>query len=80
VPIFVLNQCGNIAYVNSKALEEALISKSAAPPSFQRDPNGELTGVIFEGEAIGKVALIIPPPDPADVKQWVADTFKNCAS
>jgi predicted amidohydrolase YtcJ len=47
VPIFVLNQSGHIAYVNSKALEEAGADPETALSGFQRDPKGELTGVIL---------------------------------
>jgi predicted amidohydrolase YtcJ len=83
VPIFVLNQSGHIAYVNSKALKEAGMNESTALSGFQRDPknpkNG-LTGVIFEEEAISEVALIIPPPAEDLVQQWVENIFKNCAS
>lgn len=58
-PIFILNQSGHLAYVNSTALEIAGITDATTDPNYQKS-NGKLTGIIFE-EAVATVGALIPP-------------------
>lgn len=77
-PVFVLNQSGHIAYVNSKALSDAGITAANASDGFQIIDD-ELTGVIFE-EAFLEITPLIPPPSKVDVLSWVRETLNTCAA
>ena len=57
-PVFLLNAEAHGAWVNSKALEIAGVTKDTPDPfggSFERDENGEPTGFLYEA-AIGSVS------------------------
>ena len=64
IPVFVEDQTGHGALVNSKALELAQITKDTPDPSGSRiikDPvTGEPTGDLVEEGAIGMVRSILP--------------------
>lgn len=66
IPIFMEDQTGHAALVNSKALELAGITKDTLDPSGSRiikDPKtGEPTGELIEEGAMGMVRKFLPPP------------------
>ncbi len=74
-PVFLPNRDGHSAWVNSKALELAGITRDAPDPPdgrIERDARGEPRGTLHEG-AMGLVERLIPPPTPAElVKALVA--------
>lgn len=82
IPIYVLNQSAHVAYVNSKALEEAGVTAEnvANNPQFQRDKKtGQLTGLLFE-QAVGYVAKYIPLPKAQDLLDYCSNTLTTWVS
>lgn len=70
VPIFVLNDSGHIAYVNSKALELAGITNDTPDPpggTYVKDGDGNLTGVLLEPPAYVAFYRKIPPTPQAEL-------------
>jgi predicted amidohydrolase YtcJ len=68
-PVALPNRDGHGMWVNSRALEEAGISRETPDPfdgRIERDEHGEPTGMLQEGAA-GLVHAVIPPPTPADL-------------
>jgi len=84
VPIFIINQSGHIAYVNHKALEIAGITDSTPNPGdggiYQKDAQGKLTGLLFEGAAYQAFLAKMPPPSDADFQKGVQSAAKMIAS
>ena len=74
-PIFIMNQSGHVAYVNTAALTLAGITAENAGPNYQI-VNGKLTGVIYE-QAVGKIGSLIPQPDFVSMVQYCQKTLKN---
>lgn len=65
-PVY-LRTVGHFSMANSMALQQAGVGKDTANPSggsFERDPSGELTGILVE-TAIDRVEKAVPP--------WTAD-------
>lgn len=63
-PVFINNRDNHGAWVNSKALELAGVTKDTPDPAdgrFERDEDGEPTGTLHEG-AMNTVRRLIPPP------------------
>ncbi|KAG8806403.1 hypothetical protein FRC17_005036, partial [Serendipita sp. 399] len=48
-PVFIINQSGHLAYVNSLALAAAKRDEHNADSDYQRDSSGRLNGIIIEG-------------------------------
>lgn len=68
-PVFLTAKSLHAAWVNTRALERADLSPTAADPPdghFGRDARGRLNGLLFEG-AIALVRRAIPRPTPAEV-------------
>lgn len=67
IPIFVMNQSGHIAYVNSAAIKEANIGPSTPDPPggrYGRDPiTGDLTGILYEPPAFTIFQSKMSQPD-----------------
>jgi predicted amidohydrolase YtcJ len=62
-PVFFSHVSGHVAVANSLALKLAGITKETPNPQggeFERDANGELTGMLKEGSAMDLVAQYIP--------------------
>jgi len=63
-PVYISRYCGHAAWVNSKALELAGITRDTPDPhngAFLRDENGEPTGILLEEGAMNAVRSLIPP-------------------
>lgn len=84
VPIFILNQSGHIAYVNSKAFEIAGVTNSTPNPGdggiYQKDAQGKLTGVLIEGAAYAAFLAKMPPPSDEELLGAVQKAAKMFAS
>ena len=74
--IYVLNQSGHVAYVNSKAFEESGVTAEnvANNPQFQKDKCGQLTGLLFE-QSVGYVGKYIPLPKAQDLLDYCSETL-----
>lgn len=67
-PVFLQRACGHIGVANSAALRLAGVSAGTPDPAdgaFDRDPDGEPTGVMRES-AQEWVARVVPPVTPAE--------------
>jgi len=70
-PGFFPNRDGHSAWVNSRALELAGITRDTPDPTagrIERDPDGTPTGALHEG-AVDLVELLLPVPGP---DEWLA--------
>ena len=68
-PVYLAAQSGHAAWVNSLALRQANIAASTPDPAgaqIQRNPAGEPTGILFEGEAMNLVYDQVGDPTVAD--------------
>jgi predicted amidohydrolase YtcJ len=73
-PIYLSAKSLHAAWVNSKALQIAGIDANTPDPAgglFEKDRNGELTGIIFDN-AIPLVEKAIPKPSPIESMQLLA--------
>jgi predicted amidohydrolase YtcJ len=76
VPILVINASGHIAYGNRAAFKAANITNEAPNPtggSFQRNKNGELTGIVFELPAIAMLLGGFPQMSQIDFNKVAKD-------
>lgn len=67
-PVYLPNRDHHGAWVNSRALELAGVTRDTADPAdgrFERDASGEPTGMLQEG-AMRYVGRLTPPATPAD--------------
>ena len=72
-PVFLQAKSGHAAWVNSKAMQLAGISKDSPAPSggvIVRDEQGNPTGIFFEN-AISLVGEIVPDATPEEMKSAV---------
>src|SRR5439155_17741473 len=77
-PVRVDRRGGHIAWYNSKALALAGVTRDTPDPPggrFERDQNGELSGLVAEN-AVAIVSKLIPPSSRA---QWQAGVKRVCA-
>lgn len=77
-PTILIRVDGHVAWVNSKVLELAKITKDTKNPSggeIERDSNGEATGILKE-TAQGLVALTVPQATPAQQLQGMELALK----
>jgi predicted amidohydrolase YtcJ len=68
-PVFLMNRDVHGAWVNSRALEIAGITKDTPDPwdgRIERDETGEPTGALHEGAAYSFRDRFVPPTDPAE--------------
>ncbi len=75
-PVFLPNRDGHDAWVNSKALELAGITRDTPDPAhgrIARDPDGTPLGTLHEG-AMDLVERLIPPPTPADLRRALLES------
>jgi predicted amidohydrolase YtcJ len=77
-PIFIINQSGHLAYINSAAFQRAGITVANAGSSYQQ-VNGKLTGVIYE-LAVGAIGLLMPQPNPEIMIRYCQQTLEKWAS
>jgi hypothetical protein len=69
VPVFVLESNGHVAYVNSKAIELAKVTKDTPDPPqarFGRDADGELNGRLDEPPAFQPFVSVLPKPSGSE--------------
>ncbi|MEV2275319.1 amidohydrolase family protein [Nocardiopsis sp. NPDC049922] len=69
-PVYLPNCDHHGAWVNSRALELAGITRHTPDPPdgrIERDPDGEPTGLLQEG-AMGLVSRLTPEPTPSDLR------------
>jgi predicted amidohydrolase YtcJ len=83
-PVLLTHISGHVSVANSLALQQSGITKSTPNPKggeFERDANGELTGMLEEGSAIGLVAQNVPEPSAANRRHGIelvlAEVAKN---
>lgn len=75
-PVFLPNRDGHDAWVNSKALELAGITRDTPDPAhgrIARDPDGTPLGTLHEG-AMDLVERLIPPPTPEDLRRALLES------
>jgi hypothetical protein len=68
-PVFLFNRDVHGAWVNSRALEIAGITRDTPDPAdgrIERDADGEPTGTLHEGAAYSLDADVVPAPDRAE--------------
>jgi predicted amidohydrolase YtcJ len=73
-PVILTHISGHVAVANSLALQLAGITKDTPNPKggeFERDANGELTGMLEEGSAIGPVQQYVPDPSAAQRRHGI---------
>jgi predicted amidohydrolase YtcJ len=83
-PVLLTHVSGHVAVANSLALKIAGITKDSPDPKggeIERDANGEPTGMLKEGSAMGLVAQNIPDPSEERRRRGIelvlADAAKN---
>ncbi len=83
-PVLLTHVSGHVAVANSLALKIASITKDSPDPKggeIERDANGEPTGMLKEGSAMGLVAQNIPEPSEEQRRRGIelvlADAAKN---
>lgn len=82
-PLFLFESNGHIAYVNSRALTLAGISRDTPDPPqarYVRDANGELTGRLEESAAMAAFVEIMPFPTRAETIAGTTRLFERAAS
>jgi predicted amidohydrolase YtcJ len=82
-PFFMLESNGHVAYVNTKALEIAGVTRDTPDPPtarFVRGPNGELTGRIEESAAFSPFMRKMPLPSAAEMRTRTRRLFDRAAS
>lgn len=77
-PIFIMNQSGHVAYVNSMALQRAGITPTNADLNYQR-VNGKLTGIIYE-LAVGTIGQLVPQVNLITMAGYCQSTLTTWAS
>lgn len=84
VPIFIVNQSGHIAYVNTKAFEVAgVTNKTPNPPGggiYVKDAKGNLTGKLIEPPSYLPFQSKMPVPTQAQVIEAMRKTTKRLAT
>lgn len=80
-PVWLTRVDGHAAWVNSKALEKAGLTKDVKDPPggrFLRDAKEELTGVLVDN-AMDVVAAKIPAPTDLQLKQRLKAALEKCS-
>ncbi len=84
VPIFIINQSGHIAYVNSKAFEVAGVSNQTPNPPgggiYVKDEKGNLTGKLIEPPSYLPFQAKMPVPTQQQLIQAMRKTTKRLAT
>jgi len=83
VPVFVLESNGHVAYVNSKAIELAKVSKDTPDPPqarFGRDADGELNGRLDEPPAFLPFVSVLPKPSNSEFVGFLRADLDDAAA
>ena len=78
-PVFLTAFDGHTAWVNSRALELAGISRDTPDPGHGRcvrDPDGTPTGALVE-DAVGSVGRLVPDPSHETLVQALRDSERH---
>ena len=70
-PVFLTSRDGHSAWVNSRALALARVTRDTADPAdgrIEREPDGEPAGTLHEG-AMDLVDELVPPPTQDDLEE-----------
>jgi predicted amidohydrolase YtcJ len=83
-PVLLTHVSGHVAVANSRALQNAAITKDTPNPKggeFERGEDGELTGMLKEDSAMRLVEQYVPDPSAAERRRGIelvlADVAKN---
>lgn len=79
VPIVVVNKSGHIVYGNHKAFQLAKVTDETSNPlggSYQRDKEGNLTGVGYEVPAVGTLISAVLKIGPEQFAKMTRDAMK----
>jgi predicted amidohydrolase YtcJ len=82
-PFFMLESNGHVAYVNTKALRVAGVTRDTPDPPaarFWRGPNGELTGRIEESPGFSPFMGKMPLPSAAEMRTRTRQLFDRAAA
>lgn len=80
-PVYLARVDGHAAWVNTRALQLAGITKNTPDPAggrILRDANGNPTGVLVD-KAMALVASKIPPRTPEQTERYLARAAQECA-
>jgi len=83
VPVFVLESNGHVAYVNSRAIALAGITRDTPDPPqarFGRGPDGELTGRLEEPGAFQPFIAKLPNPSIGELADFLRADLDDAAS
>ena len=83
VPVFVLESNGHVAYVNSKAIELAKVTKETPDPPqarFGRDADGELNGRLDEPPAFQPFVSVLPKPSNSEFVGFLRADLDDAAA
>jgi len=81
-PVYLCRVCGHAAFVNSRALALAGITRETPDPpggKILRDSRGEPTGILLD-EAKEMLAKCIPPPGAAEKRRLLVEAARECLS
>ena len=82
-PFFMLESNGHVAYVNTKALEVAGVTRDTPDPPtarFVRGPSGELSGRIEESAAFSPFMRKMPLPSAEEMRTRTRQLFDRAAA
>jgi predicted amidohydrolase YtcJ len=82
-PVFLYQQGGHLASVNSLALKAAKITSATKSPEggyIEKDARGEPTGVFYNHRALDLVRQVMPSTGVEDARQWIATGLSYFAS
>lgn len=83
VPVFALEANGHVAYVNSKAIALAGVTRDTPDPPqarFVRDVSGALTGRLEEPNAFQPFVAIMPSPTPGELAALLRADLDDAAA
>ena len=84
VPIFIINQSGQIGYVNHRAMELAGVTEETKNPSgggvYVKNMQGKLTGKLIEPPSFAPFMAKMPAPPQADLIKAIKKTAQRIAS
>lgn len=83
VPVFALESNGHVAYVNSKAIELAKVTRDTPDPPqarFGRDPDGELNDRLDEPPAFQPFMSVLPKPSGSEFVRFLRADLDDVSS
>lgn len=83
IPVFILESNGHVAYVNSRAIEIAGLTRETPDPPqarFGRDANGDLNGRLEEPNAFQPFVAVMPSPSVQELVGFLRADMDEAAS